>query len=111
MPKYSARKDKNQTEIVAYLREQGATVEIVSAVGKGFPDIAIGYYDQDVLAEIKFGKNVYTDKQKKWRQTWKGSKATIRSKEDCDKILGRMRDAGAYLRAKSIKYWFNKGVE
>ena len=39
----SGRIDGNQTEIVKQLRDMGATVHPMAAVGGGFPDLAVGF--------------------------------------------------------------------
>ena len=52
----AAKVDANQPEIVAALRLAGATVAITSAVGKGFPDLVVGYEGVNYLLEVKDGK-------------------------------------------------------
>lgn len=51
----AAKIDDNQREIVNALREYGATVIHLHAVGKGCPDILVGYRNQNYLMEIKDG--------------------------------------------------------
>ena len=50
MPK---RVDMNQPEIVADLRGIGATVQHLHMVGKGCPDILVGFRGNNWLFEIK----------------------------------------------------------
>ncbi len=49
------RVDGNQREIVNALRKAGISVLILSAVGKGCPDILAGVNGKNVLMEIKDG--------------------------------------------------------
>lgn len=50
------RIDNNQTLIVKALRDMGCSVLILSDIGKGCPDIMIGYRGKNYLVEIKNGK-------------------------------------------------------
>jgi hypothetical protein len=71
---YAKRVDLNHTEIVNKFRELGASVFDLSAVGRGCPDIMVGYNGQTVLVEIKSGeKKKYTEAQLKFISEWKGS--------------------------------------
>jgi len=83
------RVDENQNEIVKVLRELGASVLILSSVGKGCPDLLIGLSDHkglkhNILIEIKDGKKspsqrkLTTDEQK-FFDTWKGKAVVISS--------------------------------
>jgi Holliday junction resolvase len=80
----AANKDSNQTEIVSGLRKIGCTVAITSMVGKGFPDIVVGYQNKNYLFEIKDG-NKSPSKQKlrssqiEWHQLWNGSVHVVNS--------------------------------
>jgi len=49
----AAASDANQKDIVAALRAVGATVIPCHAVGKGFPDLVVGYLGQTYLIEVK----------------------------------------------------------
>ncbi len=49
------RVDANQAEITKAFRVLGASVLILSSVGKGCPDIAVGYAGKTYLFEIKNG--------------------------------------------------------
>ena len=71
---YAKRVDLNHAEIVNKFRELGASVFDLSAVGRGCPDIMVGYNGQTVLVEIKSGeKKKYTEAQLKFISEWKGS--------------------------------------
>ncbi|WZX01626.1 endonuclease [Acinetobacter phage VB_AB_Acb75] len=76
-PMRAAKIDANQPEIVAALRKIGCTVQILSSVGKGCPDILVGYRGKNFLLEIKDGaKPVSAQKltpdQIEWHDLWNG---------------------------------------
>jgi hypothetical protein len=48
-----AASDGNQPEIVAALRAVGASVATCQAVGKGFPDLVVGYQGRNYMIEVK----------------------------------------------------------
>ena len=80
----AARVDDNQKEIVAALRKEGATVECLHAVGKGCPDLLVGFNGVNILMEVKDGKKSIsqrklTDDQVKWHDEWKGQKIVAKS--------------------------------
>lgn len=80
------RIDANQNEIVKVLRSLGVSVLILSNVGKGCPDLLIGYRNKCYLFEIKDGKKPksaqkLTEHEFNFFQTWKGH-ATIISSVD-----------------------------
>jgi Holliday junction resolvase len=79
--------DKNQPEIVKALRDAGATVQILSAVGKGCPDILVGINGENKLMEIKFENGKLTEDQVVWHGSWNGSVSIVRSVEDAIQVL------------------------
>lgn len=85
------RTDKNQDEIVKYLRSKGVSVFIASQVGKGFPDLVIGFGGITVLVEIKSGSYGLSENQKEFFNTFDGMKCVIRNKEDCDDLISLMQ--------------------
>jgi Holliday junction resolvase len=71
---YAKRVDLNHTEIVKTFRDLGATVFDASGIGRGFPDIVLGYNNITCLVEIKSGeKKKFTEAQLKFMSEWKGS--------------------------------------
>ena len=70
-----SRADLNQKKIVDALRSIGATVEITSQQGNGFPDLVVGYMKRTHLIEVKNpeanGKLRAT--QEIFRDKWKGT--------------------------------------
>lgn len=83
----AAKVDANQAEIVEFLRKNGATVQSLGAVGKGCPDLLIGYMGKNILAEVKDGKNGLNTEQIKWHNGWNGQITVIRSVEDAGLLL------------------------
>ncbi len=49
----AAKIDRNHVEIVAALRGVGASVQDLAAVGKGCPDLLVGYRGQNYVIEVK----------------------------------------------------------
>jgi hypothetical protein len=73
------RTDANQSAIIAVLREVGATVVDLSAVGKGCPDLLVGHRGVTYLLEVKNvkGKNKTTPDQDVFYAWWRGAPVTI----------------------------------
>lgn len=81
MPK---RVDRNQPEIVAALRSQGLSVLHLHEVGKGCPDLCVGFNGNNYLVEIKDGKKPpsaqkLTEAEKIFKENWKGNFYIINS--------------------------------
>lgn len=64
--------DNNQLEIVKVFKSLGATVLNLSGVGKGCPDLLIGYKGISVLVEIKSKTGKFTEPQLKFMEQWQG---------------------------------------
>jgi len=64
--------DNNQLDIVKAFRSLGATVLNLSAVGKGCPDLLIGYKGISVLVEVKSKTGKFTEPQLKFMEQWQG---------------------------------------
>jgi len=76
------RIDDNQQTIVNILRTTGATVVSLSGVGKGVPDLLVGFRGVTLLMEIKDGKKPPSDRklttdQQKWHAEWRGGALAI----------------------------------
>lgn len=83
----NAKTDKNQAEIVDAMRKHGATVQILSAVGKGVPDLLVGYRGVNFLFEVKGQNGKLTEPQIKWHDDWQGKVYIVRSIDDAIMIL------------------------
>lgn len=78
------RVDENQKEIVKVFRQLGASVQILSDIGKGCPDLLIGMYGQNLLVEVKNGKKPpsaqkLTEHEQLFFDSWKGQVCVIRN--------------------------------
>lgn len=95
--RFAARVDDNQKEIVSALRKVGATVQSLAAVGKGCPDLLVGYNGTTYLMEVKDPSKPKSDiqltpDQREWHSKWCGSSvAIVYGIEGAFKILGLMK--------------------
>lgn len=74
---YARRVDANQVEIVKALRKIGATVQPLHTVGKGCPDLLVGWRQKNFLMEVKDGTKPpsareLTPDEKEWISGWRG---------------------------------------
>ena len=79
------RADNNQDEIIDAIRAIGATVQILSQVGSGCPDILIGYHGINILIEIKQLGESLRPNQQIWHNAWAGQSATV---HNIDEAIG-----------------------
>lgn len=91
----SARVDKNQTEIVEALRAIGASVQSLATVGKGVPDLLVGYRGQNWLLEVKGKNGVLTAPQITWHAEWRGRVYVVRDAGDAIVLI-----SGAHKKQK-----------
>ena len=89
----AARTDGNQTKIVNALRECGVSVAHTHTVGDGFPDIIAGWHGQNFMFEIKDpskppSKRSLTEKERKFRDEWRGTVFTIETPEEALQTIG-----------------------
>ena len=95
--RFAARTDRNQKEILAELREEGASVFSLSAVGKGCPDLLVGLVETHLI-EVKDGDKVpsaqsLTKDQVAFIQSWKGSPVYIIRDSDMARVwIRRIKD-------------------
>ena len=89
----AAKIDTNQPAIVAAFRKIGATVQVLSAVGKGCPDTIVGYRGKNIFLEIKDGelapsKQKLTADQVNWHAKWGGQVCVANSIKDAvEKVI------------------------
>jgi len=87
------RVDNNQTQIVKALRDMGCTVEHLHTVGKGCPDIIVGFKARNFLLEIKDGdKKVLTPDQFNWHRLWKGQVNVVTNIDDAKNLIWKLSD-------------------
>lgn len=89
------RVDDNQGQIVDALRRVGCSVWSLAGVGKGFPDLAVGFRGRNLFLEVKDGskppcKRRLTPDEEAFHASWRGHVAVVESVEDALKIVGVM---------------------
>lgn len=95
MPK---RVDENQKEIVSTFRKLGFSVLILSDLGKGRPDLCVGFDGRCYLIEIKNGKNPpsgqkLTKAEQLFFDSWKGHAEVINSVEGVIRFVNRLKES------------------
>ena len=78
----AAKVDANQEQVVQALRAIGATVQSLAGVGKGVPDLLVGYQGKTILFEIKDGRKPpserrLTEDQLTWHGAWRGGPLAV----------------------------------
>lgn len=91
----AARIDANQAAIVAFFRRAGASVQILSSVGQGCPDLLVGYHLRNQVVEVKDGARAPSERrltasEEAWHAQWKGSVRIAESIDDAKLILQEM---------------------
>lgn len=91
--KRAAKIDANQPEIVAALRKVGASVRSLAAVGKGCPDLLVGFRGANYLIEVKDGEKqpsarALTKKQRTFFYTWEGHARVALDVDEALRIIG-----------------------
>jgi Holliday junction resolvase len=83
------RTDTGQREIVQALRDIGASVEVLSGVGNGCPDLLVGWRRQNYLLEVKSEKGSLTQDQVRWWRLWGGDPPyLVRNVSDAYQAIG-----------------------
>ena len=95
MSRRAAKVDNSQAAIVSALRDVGASVAITSTVGKGFPDLVVGFRRRTYCIECKSltGKRdpkpePLTPDQVRWHQEWRGHVAVVATAEEAREAIG-----------------------
>ena len=88
MSRWARKTDSNQSDIIKALESVGCTVLDLSRVGQGCPDILVGRADRCYLLEIKSPKGKLNKAQRKFRDTWRGSFAVVRSGQQALEAVG-----------------------
>jgi Holliday junction resolvase len=90
----AARTDANHIQVVEALRSVGATVQSLAGMGKGVPDLLVGYRQTTLLMEVKDGQKSpsqrkLTEDQLKWHREWNGGTlAVVDGPEAALRVLG-----------------------
>ena len=83
-----ARVDKNQKDIVRAVRAVGADVQHLHFVGKGCPDILVGFRGGNYLMEIKSKRGAMTADELDWHIKWRGQVCIVRNEDDALETIG-----------------------
>lgn len=78
----AANVDTSQEPIVKALRKIGASVQVTSSVGKGFPDLVVGWRGKTFLLECKTDKDKLNQLQQDWHAAWAGHVVVVRTPEE-----------------------------
>lgn len=89
----AARVDSNHSQIVQALRQVGASVQDLSGVGQGCPDLLVGFRRRSYPLEIKDGAKAksarrLTPDEEVWHRTWAGDVYVVESVEDALRVIG-----------------------
>jgi hypothetical protein len=90
MPKYAAKVDANQPEIVRDLRHVGAFVFPTHTIGRGFPDLVTIFRGTVYLLEVKMPGGDLTPEERKFYEDSQGLVYIVRSSEDALRAIGAM---------------------
>jgi rhamnose utilization protein RhaD (predicted bifunctional aldolase and dehydrogenase) len=84
----AAKIDANHEQITKTIRNMGATVQSIASVGRGCPDVVIGYRGRNFLAEYKPNEKAkLRETQIKWHQNWKGQVMRLNSVDEAIKWI------------------------
>ncbi len=92
MPRWAARVDANQAEIVEALRQVGASVLVLSHVGQGCADLSAGFRGQNYFLEIKTDKGKLTPSEKEFMEMWRGHYAIVRTVDEALRAIGVLEE-------------------
>lgn len=93
--RHRAKADTNQPAIVAALRSAGASVQHLHTIGKGCPDIVVGWKRQNYLFELKVegppSLQKLTFDEHMWHSTWRGQVDVVTTAHEALAKLGIVR--------------------
>ena len=85
------RVDANQKDIIHALKTFGASIVDLSGVGKGCPDLLIGFKGKTYLIEVKRdSKAKFTPQQLHFNESWTGG--IIARIETVDEVIALLND-------------------
>jgi hypothetical protein len=85
------RIDSTHNAIVCALRDMGASVTSLAAVGLGVPDLVVGWRRENFLLEVKSEKGQLNPYQKAFHRMWNGQVAVVRTPDDALRAIGAMK--------------------
>lgn len=89
----AAKVDANQSDIVDVLRAAGATVQPIHMIGKGCPDLLVGFRGRNYLLEVKDmdqppSKRRLTDDEAEWHFKWNGQVTVVEDPIEALRVIG-----------------------
>jgi hypothetical protein len=89
----AARIDSNQPMIVDGLRAVGATVQPIHTIGRGCPDLLVGYRGRNYLMEVKDGslspsRRYLTEDEEDWHRGWNGQVTVVEDLTEALRVIG-----------------------
>ena len=96
MGRYAVKVDANQKEIVDALRQVNCSVCLTHMVGRGFPDLVVGYHDiktgepKNLLMEVKTEDGKLNELEKEFHKDWKGPVVVVHNILDALEAVGRL---------------------
>ena len=87
-----ARTDKNHKEIADHFRFLGASVQPTHTIGKGFPDMVVGYMGHNYLIEVKDenkcpSKQKLTEHEQRFFDNWQGRVHVVKNLQDVRRLI------------------------
>jgi len=87
------RVDDNQKELVKQIRRLGITVVHLHTIGKGCPDLLLGFRNKNFLIELKDSKKTtskkkLTDDEVEFFKTWRGQVSKCETLEEIIQVVG-----------------------
>lgn len=116
MRRRRARTDANHSAVIGALRACGATVQDLSAVGDGCPDLLVGHRGRNFAIEVKDGSKApsarkLTEDQERWHRDWRGQVVVVNSIEEAIAALATIPEQAHPPRrpGKTDCEWCNMG--
>src|SRR3972149_4956093 len=88
MTRLHGRLDYDHVAIVLALRTVGASVQSLADVGRGCPDLLVGWHGSNILMEIKSPGAHLTPAEKDWHAHWTAREPLVRGVSDALRELG-----------------------
>lgn len=88
----AAKTDSNHKEIMKIFRDLGCTVFSTHMVGKGFPDMVVGYRCANYLVEVKDGslapsRRKLTPDEQEFVDGWNGTVSIVETIQDAINLV------------------------
>lgn len=87
MPRWNAKVDKTQAEVVEALRQAGASVEPIHREGRGIPDLLVGYNGHTLLIEVKSRGGRLTKPEQDWHREWRSCVYIVHDAQEAVDVL------------------------